>query len=174
MRGLQALRRDQDGATAVEFGLVALPFLGLLFAILEAALLFWTTQILETAVSNASRSIYTGQFQTANPGTSPQIAAKFKTELCKYVVALVSCNSPAVYVDVRTFKPGDTVPDLITNGKINNASFAYQATQPSDIVLVRVAVVYPLLVPMLNPQGGNVGSNKRLIVATATFRNEPF
>jgi Flp pilus assembly protein TadG len=174
MAGLYALRRDQDGAAAVEFGLVALPFFGLLFAILETALLFWTTQILETAVANASRTIYTGQFQSANDQSAPDIKAKFKAELCKHVVTLVTCDSPAVHVDVRAFKPGDTLPELIKDGKVNEAGFGYQPTQASEIVLVRVAVEYPLLVPMLNGQGANLGSGKRLIMASATFRNEPF
>ena len=36
--------RHQDGTAAVEFALVAVPFLALLFAILETALVFFTGQ----------------------------------------------------------------------------------------------------------------------------------
>ena len=56
---LRRFRRDQRGVTAVEFGMVATPFFALLFAIIETALVFWTTQVLETAVTNASRRVYT-------------------------------------------------------------------------------------------------------------------
>jgi Flp pilus assembly protein TadG len=174
MRGVMALRRDEDGATAVEFGLVALPFFGLLFAILETALLFWTSQVLETAVANASRTIYTGQFQSANPGAGTEIATKFKTELCQNVIMFVTCNSPALHVDVRAFKPGDVVPDPITGGNVNPAGFTYQATKSGEIVLIRVAIEYPVMVPTLNRLEANLGNGKRLVMATATFRNEPF
>ena len=67
-RLLRHFLRNREGATAVEFALVALPFLAILFAIIELALNFWVTQVLENAVSDASRRIYTGQFQQENPG----------------------------------------------------------------------------------------------------------
>ena len=41
----------------VEFGLVAVPFLGLTFAILETALVFFAGQTLETAVADSARLI---------------------------------------------------------------------------------------------------------------------
>src|SRR6185437_3168694 len=47
--------RNQDASAAIEFGFVALPFLALLFAILETALVFFANQTLEAAVANAGR-----------------------------------------------------------------------------------------------------------------------
>ena len=41
--------RQEDGVAAVEFALVAAPFLALIFAILETALVFFAGQALETA-----------------------------------------------------------------------------------------------------------------------------
>ena len=55
-------RRDERGVTAIEFGMVATPFIALLFAIVETALTLWTTQVLDTGVTNAARRIYTGPF----------------------------------------------------------------------------------------------------------------
>jgi Flp pilus assembly protein TadG len=52
--------RQQDGSVAVEFSLVAIPFLGLTFAILETALVFFAGQTLETAVTDSARLIMTG------------------------------------------------------------------------------------------------------------------
>ena len=56
---------DRRGAAAVEFALVAPPFLALLFAILELALVFFASQALETVTQDSSRLIMTGQAQTA-------------------------------------------------------------------------------------------------------------
>jgi hypothetical protein len=41
-------------------------------------------------------------------------------------------------------------------------------------VLVRVAVEYPVFATLLNPNQANLTNGKRLIMGTATFRNEPF
>ena len=173
---LRAFRHEQDGVAAVEFGLVAVPFFALLFAILETALVFWSTQVLETAVANASRTIFTGYFQGMNGSTATDLGAKFKTELCKHVTALFPCDAPGVHVDVRRSTPGTSPPDVIdpVTKEINQAAFGYQATRAGEIVLVRVAVEYPVFVSMLHSSQANLANGKRLIMSTATFRNEPF
>jgi Flp pilus assembly protein TadG len=177
-RVLRGFRRDDHGVTAIEFGLVAMPFFALLFAIIETALTFWTTQVLETAVSNASRQIYTGQFQTANTGTTDptQLATKFRDEVCKSIVALFTCSS--VKVDVRSFAsfPGQNAPPPITADKqFDSANFGtYQSPGANQIVVVRAAVEYPVFVSMLNPNQANLANGNRLLMGTATFRTEPF
>jgi Flp pilus assembly protein TadG len=173
-RRLRAFRRDEDGVAAVEFGMVAIPFFALLFAILETALVFWTTQVLETAVADAARTIYTGQFQTANPGASADIGTKFKVKVCDKVQPLIACTaeSGTVRVDVRVVT--SDIPPVIKDGAIDPAAFGYQETKPNDLVLVRVAVEYPVFVSMLSPNQDNPANGKRLIMGSATFRNEPF
>lgn len=139
--------------------------------------MFWSTQVLETAVANAARTIYTGQFQSANDQTLPDIGPKFKAEVCKHVAVLFPCAaSPAVHVDVRRFTPGTPPPDVIdrTNKTINPSAFGYEATKASDIVLVRVGVEYPVLVSLLNANQPGLANGKRLLMGSATFRNEPF
>src|SRR5260370_17565881 len=56
--------RRQDGAVAVEFALVLLPFLAVMFAIMETALVFFAGRTLETALADSARLILTGQAQT--------------------------------------------------------------------------------------------------------------
>ena len=48
--------KQQDGAAAVEFALVATPFLALLFAIIESAMVFFAGQSLEAATASAARA----------------------------------------------------------------------------------------------------------------------
>ena len=168
--------KRQDGATAVEFGLIALPFFALLFAILETALGFWTTQALETAVANASRRIYTGQFQqnAANAGqSSAQLAERFRDAVCADFTAVLDCKS-MIKVDVRTFDsfPDTSVPSPIKNGQFDSSGFGYQPPGPDKIVVVRAAMEYPVFVPLT--QLSNLSNGKRHIMASATFRTEPF
>src|SRR5712692_11686541 len=47
-RTARRLIKQQDGAAAVEFALVAAPFLALVFAIMETAVVFFAGQALET------------------------------------------------------------------------------------------------------------------------------
>src|SRR6204780_2976545 len=84
---------SQDRATTtVEFGLLAAPFVALVFAILQTAIVFFAGQSLETAASTASRLILTGQAQTA--GWS---ASQFKQQVCNAITGIFSCSS-GVYV----------------------------------------------------------------------------
>ena len=77
--------RRQDGAAAVEFALVAAPFLALTFAILETAFVFFAQQTLEATTADSARLVMTGQAQTAN-----YTAADFKT-LCHLAAPLAVC-----------------------------------------------------------------------------------
>lgn len=62
---LRRFRRSRRGSAAVEFALVAPVFFALLFAIIETALVFFASQVLETVTQNSARMIMTGQAQTA-------------------------------------------------------------------------------------------------------------
>jgi Flp pilus assembly protein TadG len=173
---LRRFKKDQDGGTAVEFAMVSMPFFALLFAIFETALAFLTTQMLETAVSNAARQIYTGQFQqdAKNAGQTPsQLANNFRTAVCDNVTALFDCQN-TLKVDIRTFTsfPDAAVPTPITNGQFDSSGFGYQPPGPDQIVVVRAAMEYPVIVPIT--QFGNLSNGNRLVMASATFRTEPF
>src|SRR5262245_33291387 len=88
--------REQDGVAAVEFGLVAIPFFALMFAIIETGMVFFASQTLETAVADASRLIMTGQAQTQ--GFSQ---AQFKEAICSRIYGMFNCAS-GIQIDVRT------------------------------------------------------------------------
>jgi Flp pilus assembly protein TadG len=89
--------RRNDGSAAVEFGMVAAPFLALIFAILETALVFFAGQTLETAAADSARLIMTGQAQTKGFDQGA-----FKSEVCKRIFALFDCAAN-MKVDVRTY-----------------------------------------------------------------------
>ena len=52
--------RDRDGSTVIEFGMLALPFLLLLFAILETCISFAAQQLMANATDDVARQIRTG------------------------------------------------------------------------------------------------------------------
>src|SRR3954469_3080228 len=104
---LSRFRRNRRGSTVVEFALVAPMFFALLFAIIETALMFFASQVLETVTQNSARVILTGQAQAqggslASCQTAPGVAAAcdqttFKKYVCSQIPALFDCSK--LYVD---------------------------------------------------------------------------
>jgi Flp pilus assembly protein TadG len=163
--------RNTKGAVALEFGLIAVPFIGLIFAILETCLVFLTSQALETAVTDASRLILTGQAQTTS-----MTAAQFKTRVCEKLTALVNCNS-AVYIDVRSFSSfsAATIPTPIdNNGNMITNNTAFSPGTAKQIVVVRAYLAYQVYTSVWGQSLANLPGNKRLIIATAAFQTEPY
>jgi Flp pilus assembly protein TadG len=178
--------RHQDGSTVVEFGAVIAPFLGLLFAIIETSIVFFAGQTLETATADSARLIMTGQQQSSNAGkTAADSLADFKSKLCNInpdpnspnpplLKALFDCSK--LIIDVRnytTFSSADFSKPIDNNGNlINNAQ--YSPGGPGAIVVVRVMYPWPLWVSGLGFNLADMSGGNRLLVATATFRNEPY
>jgi Flp pilus assembly protein TadG len=173
---LRRFRRADKGATAVEFGLIAPFFLGLLFGILEVALTFWSTQVLETAVANAARQIYTGTFQGA-ASTDPAVElARFQTMVCANVTAVFDCKNK-VKVDVRRIdqfsSASGAIEPPVTNGVFDTSKFKYDPPKRNEICVVRAAMEYPVYVNLFGYSTGLKNGN-RLIMASSAFKTEPF
>jgi len=163
--------RKQDGAAAVEFALVATPFLALTFAILETAFVFFAGQTLEAATADAARLIMTGQAQSAG-----YTAADFKNQVCARIYGLFDCQS-GITVNVQTYTSFSSVNTAlpISNGQFNTANMGYSpGTEPGDITVVQLYYQWPVYVSMLSNNLSNVSGNKRLLAATAVFRVEPY
>jgi Flp pilus assembly protein TadG len=170
-RAVRRFTRHQDGAAAVEFGLIALPFLALTFAILETALVFFAGQTLESAASEGGRLIMTGQAQTA--GYSKD---QFKTQVCGFLAGgLFDCTN-GVYVDVKTFTDFSSVntSPTVTNGNFDTTKMNYTPGGPGCIVAVSLYYQWPIYVSLLGDNLSNLNGGNRLLEATSVFRNEPY
>lgn len=169
-RVLRRFSRKDDGAAAVEFAMVAAPFLALVFAILETAIVFFAGQVLETAAADSARLIMTGQAQKGGLNQ-----AQFKTEVCNRVFGLFDCAS-GIKVDVRTynsFNAADMSKPIDGSGNVTFTP-SYQPGSPGDIVVVRLLYEWPVWVSLLGLNLSDMAGNKRLLMATSAFRNEPY
>jgi len=166
---LRRFRRNRRGSAAVQFAFVAPLFFGLLFAIIEVALVFFAGQVLETITQSSARMILTGQAQTA-----AYTQAQFATYVCSQVPALFDCNN--IYIDVESYSSFQTVSinSQIDASKnfINNMK--YCPGNSGDIVVVRLFYQWPAFVTGLGFNLSNLSGNKVLLSATAAFKNEPF
>ena len=164
-------RRD-DGAAALEFAIVAAPFIALLLATVQTTLAFFAGQVLESAVADSSREILTGSAQNAS-----LTQAGFATAVCGKIQALFNCNN--LMIDVQTansFAAANTsMPTLTFNGSGNvTNSWSFQPGSPGDIVVMRVMYQWPVFLGPLGLSLSNESNGKLQLMATAVFKNEPY
>jgi Flp pilus assembly pilin Flp len=162
-------RRDGQGATAVEFGLVAVPFFALVFAIIQTALVLYVEEVLQTAVDKASRKILVGAANSANTNRPA-----FKRLVCDNITALIDCDND-VWIDVRPVVFSYLNPlDVVKDGHLDvaGAGFGFDPGGPGEVVAVRAILSYQLLLPV--PGLADLNWDRKLIMATAVFKNEPF
>lgn len=168
-RLLRRFVRKKDGSAAVEFSLIAAPFIALLFAIIETAMVFFAGQTLEAAAADSARLIMTGEAQTKGFSQSA-----FKTEVCKRIYGLFDCAG-GVYVDVKSYSSFTAINTAspVSNGTFNT-SMSYNPGTVGDIVVVSLYYQWPIYVSMLGNNLDNLNGGKRLLAATSVFRVEPY
>ncbi len=157
------------GATAVEFGLIAAPFIALLIAILQVGVVLVAQQVLQTATNKAARLIMTGQVQGQNMTSS-----QFQQQLCTDATSLFNCAG--IYVNVQTFSSFSSVTLAypVKNGKFNGSAMQWNPGGPGDIVVAQAFYQWPIVLAPLGFNVANLGGNQLLLVSTAAFRNEPY
>jgi len=170
-RATRRFARHQQGTAAVEFALVAVPFLALTFAIIETALVFFAGQTLESAASDAGRLIMTGQAQSAGFSQT-----SFKNAVCADLAGGLFDCANGIYVNVTTYNSFSSVNTTapVSNGQLNTANMQYSPGGPGCIVAVQLFYQWPIYVSLLGDNLSNLNGGYRLLSATSVFRNEPY
>jgi Flp pilus assembly protein TadG len=174
-----AFIKDRKGATAVEFALVATPFLALIAALIQTFLLFFAQSQLESAVRQSSRQILTGQVQTQDATlTQAQAVAAFQNTVCTNTNAaiLFTCNGLMIDVQVASqWSAANTGMPTLTynsNGTVSN-TWQFNPGNAGDIVVVRVMYLWPVFFGPIAFNLANQANGSRLIMASTAFQNEP-
>ena len=175
---LVAFARANRGVAAVEFGIIAVPFIGLLFATFQTSVVLFAAQILESATENAARQIMTGQAQSAG-----LTAANFRDLVCpptsggtSALPRLIDCTK--LVIDVRvasSFSSTDTSKTIFSTP----AQAQFNPGGPGTVNVVRVLYQLP---PYLSILGGvnNIfgmpasGGMTNVIMGTSVFQTEPY
>lgn len=162
----------EEGATAVEFGLVAFPLFVLILGMLETSMLFFMGIELEHGTQQVARQIRTGQVPH---GISK---ADFATRVCNEVAALPDCaDRLSVSVEVISeFATGslDSPFDEGT-GAFDPSAFSVEVGGPNEIVVVRTFYQWPLFTPVLSAPLANMETGEhRLLMASQAMKNEPY
>jgi len=177
---LQKLRRAEEGVTAIEFGMVAFPFLLFVLGIIAVGLQFFTMNTLDHAVETAARRIRTGEAQRANytlRDFKQLVCASGGTYFqddCNHVVVHVQNASEWAGIEPRPCADGGQM----TASSDENAALADSSGGSEQVVLVtvcydwRLPIAIPYLQHLLNGEPLDTGGS--LLQSVATFRTEPY
>ena len=143
------LQQDRQGAGAVEFAMVAFPFLLFLFFLIEIGYDFFAQAALDYGVQTASRQIQVGQAQDA------ATAAIFTTAyVCPVLSGLLPCSPIKVNVTPVTtdFYTGvSATPPVNAAGQIDTSGFIYCPGRPNQLMLMQAVYTSASLVASVIP-----------------------
>lgn len=164
-RRLLRFGRAREGATAIEFALVAVPFFMVIGWILEIGIMLFTEYALQNAVQDASRTIRTGAAATM---TGPQ----FLQEVCNNGSVVNDCGARlGIAVESAGTFAGITVPAIDTIGP---GVQSFNSGGPEAAVTVIATYDWEFIFPFMQPLSNVAGGNARRLHGMAVFRSEPF
>jgi Flp pilus assembly protein TadG len=170
---LRQVRSDTRAATAVEFALLISPLMFLILASLQLSIIFFASQVLQSAAITSGRQIMTGAVQTAGYSQTT-----FPTQVvCPAAPVLLTCGS--IMVDVESassyssLNTGALTPTYNSSGQVTN-TWSYSTGGPGDIVILRLMYNWPIVASPLLPGLANQSNGNRLLVGTSVFKNEPY
>jgi Flp pilus assembly protein TadG len=172
LRSLDRFSRNESAATAVEFALVAAPFLALLIAIFQTAMVFFAGRVLDETVEEASRVILTGQAQT-----SSMTQSQFADWVCQNTSSFFTCSKFMINVqNYSSFASANTSAPTLNinaNGDVTN-QWNFNMGNAGDIVIVQVMYQWPVALGPLGFNLSNLSNGNRLLMSVAAFKNEPY
>jgi len=190
---LRRLFKSSEGATAIEFAILAIPFLMIVFATFETFIAFTGEQLVSNAVDNMARRVRTGQITFGLNRSTDMTRTQFRQEFCNQISIMITCtNTEAATPDklwidleqVTNFSDIPTnVPLKATNGgknkDLDTTKINFTPGGAGKINMFRAYYRWTITTDLVRPYISNIqseGSTKGqfLIVATSAFQNENY
>ncbi|WP_159945964.1 TadE/TadG family type IV pilus assembly protein [Rhizobium sp. 18065] len=186
------LARSRDGAAAIEFAILSIPYFMIVFAIIETFVAFTAEQLVTNAVNTLGRQLRTGEITHGLGRDNNMDKEEFRAAFCDEVSILINCSAEEIatpsklYIDARTFATFAEIPNTIPRisadaySDIDPTTFAFTPGGPTTINMLRAyyrwQVITDLIRPYITtirPADGSMPSDF-LIVATTAFQNENY
>lgn len=187
------LRNDRNGATAIEFAILIVPFMLVVFATMETFIAFTAEQLAANAVDKLARDVRTGAitFGMGRPATD-MTETQFRQAFCDEVSVLIKCTSTEaatpdkLYIDfeeVASFSDIQTdIPRVSSDSysDLDTTAFSFTPGNTSAINSLRIYYRWEVTTDILRPlianltRDGDDSPSEFLIVATTAFRNEAY
>ena len=170
--------RNEDGLAAVEFAIVALPFLLFVFGIIGMGLYFLASTSLEYGVEAAARKVRTGEADKSDMSVS-----EFKQLVCDSAGSYINCNKLAVVIQHAATWSGispqsctDANGNMVSSTGSDGEMITKYAGGASEVALVTLCYKWDLAnsFQFLQLGTGANGSGPAIIQASTAFKSEPF
>jgi Flp pilus assembly protein TadG len=169
MRIFRSFIKNRKGSAAIEFAILALPFIVLIFAIVEIAIMFFVDSGLDAALHKTVRQVRVG---TAKTGAWN--LAKFKDTVCSELSYSFSC---AANLKVRAV----VITNMASVSKVNpivsgtlNVTEDFDIGGSGDYVLVQAFMTWDPVLKLYTFAGGRLTDGRYVLGAAELFKNEPF
>jgi Flp pilus assembly protein TadG len=167
----RGFRKDESGATAVEFALVAMPFFLMVIGAVELGLFFGSSSVLEGASAAASRSLRIGEVQQSE---NPQEV--FEDKLCDNVGVMLKCDDlqyEVIHVESNTFAGAeDYEPEFDDEGNLVPPPFT--TGNSNDVIIVRTFYKYKFLTPFIGRLITGADRDWAMLLSTSVIKAEPY
>lgn len=174
--GLARLRSNQDGATATEFAIVAMPFFMFVLGVMGVASYFFIFTSLDKGMDQESRLIRTGQAQQSN-----LTVKQFKDDLCNKAGSWVKCNKVQVFVqkfaDWASIDPQPCIAadgSAVVNAANENDEITKYSGEANDIVLVTTCYQWEFASKVPFIKLGQMRDGSMMMQTATAFRTEPY
>jgi Flp pilus assembly protein TadG len=169
-RNASAFKGARQGATAVEFALIAPAFIGLLIAIFETTQFLYVQANLQAAATEAARLFMTGQAQNSN-----MTPAQVQAAICPSVQALINCSNLIINVESSSSATGlsTSTPQMYNaQGQLTQGNFTLGAS--GDLMVVMVGYPLPVVAGPLGFFLNSNGNGTAAVWGVAAFKVEPY
>jgi Flp pilus assembly protein TadG len=157
------------GATAVEFGIVSILFLLLMFAVMDYGWIMFAQINVQQAVDDGGRFASTGNHSTVVSGGKPTTLSRLQS-----IITQIQNQISVPGINVQS-----NLVVCSTNGGCSNKGGSAPAGGPEDTVTLTLTTTLPLLAPLnfagpLFKSAFSVFPSGYTFTSSTTFKNEPF
>lgn len=170
--------RNEDGTAAIEFGIVALPFLMFVIGLLGLGLYFLAGTQLEYGVEAAARKVRTGEAKK-----DAMTVGEFKQLVCTDAGSYIDCAKLSVILQHASSWSGIS-PQPCVDSKGNMAGSTGATDEPitnysggaNEVVLITLCYEWELAasLPFIKLGNSADGSGPAIIQAATAFKSEPY
>jgi len=165
---LRRFGREKKGATAIEFALLAFPFLLVLFAIIESAVAFVAQELLTNAADDVARQFRTGRLRAGV--VNEQIVRDL---MCERMRVLFPSDCPGLRVDLRSFQTFAQAAEIF-DGPVLPSAYLFDPGGAEEKNVLRIFYFWPVLTNIMHDRLTNLPAGKMLLFTSQTWQNEPF
>jgi Flp pilus assembly protein TadG len=188
---LRRFFKEKSGTSSIEFALLALPFMVVVFASLETFVAFTGEQLLVNATETMARKVRTGEITFGIDPATDMSREQFRKAFCDEISIIMTCseteatNPSKLFLDVRSFADFSQIPAAVprvggAGSDLDTSGFEFAPGGPTTINIVRAYYRWEVMTDLVRPYVTNLrpaGSSMPkdyLMVSTAAFRNEAY